>query len=223
MASRTKLLTDLTLTDLWKEVKDPATLWGDLTPQAQRALKLLLQNRMHDELTAYLHAPRYRRVRGRQGVRNGRYVRALTTTWGTIPDLEIPRARDGGFRSSVVPRYQRRMRNVDHLIQAVFLAGISTRRVGRTSAEILGDTVSVSTVSTITRTLDHAVVAWRSHDRGAWAGRLLGFIRMVFAYVCSPSFTRPGKAPRFCRSLRSLAVRCGRWGVNPQARWRRPT
>ncbi|MDP2955658.1 MAG: transposase, partial [Longimicrobiales bacterium] len=160
MASRTKLLTDLTLPDLWKEVKDPATLWGDLTLEAQRTLKLLLQNRMHEELTAYLHAPRYRRVRGRQGVRNGRYVRALTTTWGTIPDLEIPRARDGGFRPSVLPRYQRRRPEVDRLIQAVFLASISTRRVGRTLAEILGDTVSASTVSTITRTLDHAVAAW---------------------------------------------------------------
>ncbi|MDQ7841039.1 MAG: IS256 family transposase [bacterium] len=160
MASRTKLLTDLTLTDLWKEVKDPATLWGDLTLEAQRTLKLLLQNRMHEELTAYLHAPRYRRVRARQGVRNGRYVRALTTTWGTIPNLEIPRAREKGFVPSVLPRYQRRMPEVDRLIQAVFLAGISTRRVGRTLAEILGDTVSASTVSAITRTLDHAVAAW---------------------------------------------------------------
>ncbi len=131
MASRTKLLTDLTVADLWKEVKDPATLWGDQMPEAQRTLKLLLQNRLHEELTHYLHAPRYARVPGRRGVRNGCYVRALTTTWGTIPDLEIPRARDRGFVSSVLPRYQRRMQDVDRLIRAVFLAGISTRRVGR--------------------------------------------------------------------------------------------
>lgn len=160
MASRTKLLTDLTVADLWKEVKDPATLWGDLTPQAQRTLKLLLQNRMHEELTHFLHAPRYGRVPGRRGVRNGRYLRALTTTWGTIPDLEIPRARDPGFVPSVLPRYQRRMGDVDRLIQAVFLAGISTRRVGRTLAELLGDTVSASTVSRITQTLDQVVAAW---------------------------------------------------------------
>jgi len=160
MASRTKLLTDLTVADLWKEVKDPATLWGDLLPEAQRTLKLLLQNRLHEELTHYLHAPRYARLSGRRGVRNGCYVRALTTTWGTIPDLEIPRARDRGFVSSVLPRYQRRMQDVDRLIRAVFLAGISTRRVGRTLAEVLGDTVSASTVSRITQTLDQAVATW---------------------------------------------------------------
>lgn len=160
MASRTKLLTELSLADLWQEVKDPATLWGDLTLEAQRALKLLLQNRMHEELAHYLRAPWYGRVPGRRGYRNGTYVRALTTTWGTIPDLEIPRTRDGAFAPSVLPRYQRRMRDVDRLIQAVFLAGVSTRRVGRTLAELLGDTVSASTVSSVTRTLDHAVAAW---------------------------------------------------------------
>jgi len=52
--ARTKALTELTVADLWKEVKDPATLWGDLTPQAQRTLKNLLQNRMYDELASVL-------------------------------------------------------------------------------------------------------------------------------------------------------------------------
>lgn len=115
---------------------------------------------MSDELAYYLQAPRYGRAPGRKGVRNGVYRRQLTTTWGTIPNLAIPRSRDGGFRPSVLPRYQRRMGDVDRLIRAVFLAGVSTRRVGRTLAELLGDTVSPSTVSTITRTLDRAVAAW---------------------------------------------------------------
>ncbi len=52
MASRTKLLTELSVTDLWKGVKDPETLWGDLAQEPKRAVKLLLQNRMHEELTA---------------------------------------------------------------------------------------------------------------------------------------------------------------------------
>lgn len=162
MASRTKLLTDLTVADLWKEVKDPATLWGDLSLEATRTLKLLLQNRMHEELLDYLKAPRYAHVRGRQGYRNGSYLRSLTTTWGTIADLEIPRARARGFHPSVLPRYERRMAAVDRLIRAAFLAGVSTRRVGRTLAELLGEPVSASTVSAITRTLDQAVAVWHT-------------------------------------------------------------
>ena len=160
MASRTQLLTELSVADLWKEVKDPERVWGDLTVEMKRTVKLLLQNRLHDELTAYLQAERYERVPGRRGLRNGAYRRCLTTTWGTIPDLEMPRCRLHGFRSAIVPRYQHRTATVDRLIQAVFLAGISTRRVGATLAPLLGDTVSASTVSSITRTLDHAIATW---------------------------------------------------------------
>jgi putative transposase len=162
MASRTKRLTDLTVADLWKEVKDPEHLWGDLTREMQRTVKLLLQNWMHDELAAYLRAPSYGRVPHRRGYRNGTYCRTLTTTWGTIPDLEIPRSRDGGFAPSVIPRYRRRVPQVDQLIQAVFLAGVSTRRVGPTLVSLLGDSVSASTVSTVTRLLDRTVAAWHA-------------------------------------------------------------
>ena len=34
-----KALTDLTLRDLWREVKDPATLWGDISHETTRAVK----------------------------------------------------------------------------------------------------------------------------------------------------------------------------------------
>jgi transposase-like protein len=152
-----KALTDLTLRDLWREVKDPATLWGDISRETTRAVKHLLENRMHDELADYLRAARYVRLPRRRGYRNGHYYRRLTTTYGTIPDLEIPRSRDGGFHPSVVDRYQQRLPQVDELIRNVFLGGVSTRQVGPVLAQVLGDTVSAATVSTVTKTLDRAV------------------------------------------------------------------
>ena len=51
-------LTDLTVADLWRGVKDPENLWGDVSQHTLRAVKLLLENRMHDELVAYLNAGR---------------------------------------------------------------------------------------------------------------------------------------------------------------------
>ncbi len=164
-----KALTDLTLRDLWREVKDPATLHGDIAPEALRAVKNILQNRMHDELADYLRAGRYVRLPRRRGHRNGRYYRRLTTTYGTISDLEIPRSRDGGFRPSVVDRYQQRTAQVDALIRSVFLGGVSTRQVGPVLAQVLGDTVSATTVSTVTKTLDRAVETF--HRRPLLADR----------------------------------------------------
>ena len=155
-------LTDLTLADLWKEVKDPAALWGDVSRETLRAVRLLLQNRMHAELAQYLNAGHYVHGGHRRGYRNGVYVRRLTTTWGTIRDLQIPRARDGGFRPSVLARYQHRARDVDELVRRVFLGGLSTRQVGPVLAQLLGTMVSPTTVSAITKTLDAAVAAFHS-------------------------------------------------------------
>ncbi len=105
-------------------------------------MKHLLENRMHDELADYLRAGRYVRLPRRRGHRNGHYYRRLTTTYGTISDLEIPRSRDGGFHPSAVDRYQQRTAQVDALIRSVFLGGVSTRQVGPVLAQVLGDTVS---------------------------------------------------------------------------------
>ena len=111
-------LTELTVADLWREVKDPATLWGDVSQQTLRTVKLLLENRMQEELTDSLNAGRYvRDYSGRRGYRNGTYMRRLTTTWGTIPNLLIPRPRRGGFTPSVLDRYQRRTHAVDALVR----------------------------------------------------------------------------------------------------------
>ncbi|MGH2374272.1 MAG: IS256 family transposase, partial [bacterium] len=154
----------------------------------KRTVKLLLQNRMHEELTAYLRAERFERRAGRRGFRNGLYRRRLTTTWGTIPDLEIPRCRLRGFVPITIPRYQQRTAPVNRLIQAVFLAGISTRRVGPTLAHLLGDTISASTVSSITRTLDQAVTAWhRRPPRDHYRYLLLDGLRLR---VKTPDGTR---------------------------------
>ncbi len=183
-----KPLTDLTLRDLWREVKDPATLWGDISHETGRAVKNLLENRMLDELAAYLRAGRYVHLRSRRGYRNGHYYRRLITTYGTIPDLEIPRARDGGFHPSVVARYQQRTAQVDALIRSLFLGGVSTRQVGSVLAPLLSETVSASTVSTVTKTLDRAVDAY--HRRAlADAYRYL-FCDAVSLRVKTPDGTR---------------------------------
>jgi transposase-like protein len=183
-----RALTDLTLSDLWREVKDPAALWGDLSQQTVRTVKNLLENRMQDELASYLQARRYVRLNSRRGYRNGAYVRRLTTTWGTIPDLEIPRARDGGFRPSAVPRYQQRTTQVDALIRSVFLGGVSTRQAGRILAPLLGDAPSASTVSTITKTLDRAVD--RFHRRPVADAYTYLFLDAVSLRVKTPDGTR---------------------------------
>jgi len=159
-----KTLAGLTLKDLWKEVKDEETLWGDLKLEAQVALRHLLNGALEAEMTRHLKAERHERAEERAGYRNGYYTRDLETGLGLLRKVEVPRARSGKFSPTIFIRYQRRQAEVENLIRDMFLAGVSTRRVGEVLKPLLGFEVSATTVSTICKSLDAEVR--RFHERG---------------------------------------------------------
>src|SRR3989338_1390089 len=147
------------LTEGWSEVKE--NFWEqDARPQMQRLLKELMQRTLIEELEMI-----GRRDTGTVEsllARNGYYRRSLMTHVGLIQAIRVPRLRHGGFRTQVFRRYQRCERLVEDLIRDVFLAGISTRRVGAAISALLETKVSSSTVSRITRGLDQHVRAFHS-------------------------------------------------------------
>ena len=143
----------------WRQVKDD--FWGDVKRETLKLVKLLLEESMKEELVVYTQAEWHARTVGRLHSRNGFYTRTLSTELGGLNELRVPRSRDGRFRSTVLPRYQRRQPSVNRLLQDVFLAGVSTRRVGEVVQPLLGVRWSASTVSTVTKTLDAAVRAFQ--------------------------------------------------------------
>jgi transposase-like protein len=138
----------------WSEVKE--NFWEeDARPQMKHLLKELMQQTMIEELELIR--------RGDSGTvdsllaRNGYYRRSLLTHVGLIQDIRVPRLRQGRFRTKVFRRYHRCERLVEDLIREVFLAGISTRRVGAAISALLETKVSSSSVSRITCRLDQQV------------------------------------------------------------------
>lgn len=160
---RVKALDEVRPEDLWREVK-PAQdeVWQDIREKQRRLLKALLEGALEEELTVLLEAARYRRTETRRGRRNGFYQRDLMTQYGIITAIRVPRARTVDVERSVFSAYKRRQAQVDLLIRDVFLAGVSTRRVGETLEGILGTPVSAQTVSRVARSLDHEVA--RFHE-----------------------------------------------------------
>jgi transposase-like protein len=119
------------------------------------ALRQLLEERMQARVQGYLE----RSVR--QGVedrRNGAYRRWLLTAMGAV-QLCVPRTRRFSAQL-VVEAYGRREREVDRLILAAFVLGLSTRKVGEALLAILGERVSATTVSRVAQQLDAAVSAF---------------------------------------------------------------
>lgn len=151
-------LDEVTPADLWREV--PASedeFWWDARERQRRLLKVLLEGALEEELTSLLGASRFRRTDNRQGYRNGFYARDLTTQIGIVTGIRVPRARTLTVERSVFSRYQRRQGMVEKMIRDVFLAGISTRRVGETLEALLGERVSAQTVSRVARGLDDEI------------------------------------------------------------------
>jgi putative transposase len=151
-----KNLTQLTLKDLWKEVKSEEDWWGDINERVLGMVKLILESSLEEELLEELQVSRYKRSRARRGYRNGSYARNLYTTFGVIKSLRVPRAREH-YDSAILPHYQRRQEEINRMVRNMFLAGVSTRRVGEILTQVKGENISAQTVSRIALSLNAEV------------------------------------------------------------------
>ena len=158
-----KALTDRSVAERWQEVKSAEQWWDDLHGTMRDTMRKLLEDSLECELLEQIQAAAYQRNPDRVDYRNGYRFRSLQTRLGVIVNLRVPRSRDGKYQSQILPRYGRHEAAVEDLICDAFLGGLSTRRVGGVLEPLLGEPVSASTVSQITKTLDYEVR--RYHNR----------------------------------------------------------
>lgn len=128
---------------------------GDYRSAARDAISSFLTDRMVQKLAFHLTDSEARGIPDR---RNGHYMRHLLTELGDVL-VSIPRTRMYS-PAGVIRAYARRSQDVDRLILASFLLGLSTRKVGEALLSILGEKISPSTVSRVAKTLDKAVAAF---------------------------------------------------------------
>jgi len=139
----------------WEERK--AFFEEELDGHVRSEVKRLLEEALDAERTSRVAVGRYvRDVETRCDFRNGYYRRDLGTRLGLLRGLRIPRARRG-YKSELLPRYQRRQESVHGLVREAFLRGISTRQVGPVLEPVVGEAYSAQTISRIARGLDAAV------------------------------------------------------------------
>jgi putative transposase len=132
------------------------------------ALRQLLEDLMRQEQDWILGYHAHQRLPQDQGrrpdYRNGCYHRDVVTTFGPLRGVAVPRSRNGAYHTRVLPRYQRRLGEVDQALRDLFLAGISQRRVGEIAEELFGEAVSATTVSNLCKALDEQVSAFHSRS-----------------------------------------------------------
>ncbi len=128
---------------------------SDYRSSARASLSQILEDQMRDRIDRHLEGMALRDESDR---RNGFFSRHLLTELGDI-SLKVPRTRTmSGV--GVVQAYSRRAVQVDRMILSCFVLGLSTRKVSHALLPVLGEAVSPTTVSRVSRILDTAVASF---------------------------------------------------------------
>jgi len=133
------------------------------------AVRVVIEEVMREELGQFLGAAWGESTAQRKGYRNGTYTRDLATSSGPIEDLEVPRDREGRFHTRVFDRYSRYEPQVAEGLTQMFVAGVSTQKVGEVTETLMGVAPSASSVSRLNQTLTQQFETWRERPlQGHW-------------------------------------------------------
>lgn len=124
--------------------------------ESRQVLANIIQGRMSARVSNHLEACRQKKIADR---RNGGYSRRLLLGVGDV-EVRVPRTRRYN-PAHILEAYARRAPQVDRLILAAFVLGLSTRKVSKALLLLLGETVSPATVSNVARQLDGEVAAFQ--------------------------------------------------------------
>jgi putative transposase len=128
---------------------------SDYRSSGRESLRAILEERMSDRIDRHLEGMARRDEEDR---RNGYFSRHLLTELGDV-SVSVPRTRTmSGV--GVIRAYSRRAAQIDRMILSCFVLGLSTRKVSHALLPVLGETVSATTVSRVSRILDASVAAF---------------------------------------------------------------
>jgi putative transposase len=132
----------------------------DIASVFRGAIRIALECLLEEQVREMVGARRYERLGGRRDHLNGTYLRRLVTSMGEL-ELTVPRTRQSGSPVEVLGRYKRRTADVDRLLTTAYVQGVSTRDMTKLSEALMGEGVSRSTVSRVTKVLEQRVEALR--------------------------------------------------------------
>src|SRR5438874_3294922 len=131
---------------------------------AQSAVRTVLELVMREELDAFIGAAWGECSPKRKGYRNGTYSRDLVTSTGRLEEIKVPRDREGQFHTQAFERYSRYEPQVAQGLTEMFVAGVSTHKVGGVAQTLMGVAPSASTISRRNHTLTHQFETWRQRS-----------------------------------------------------------
>jgi putative transposase len=131
---------------------------------AQSAVRTVLELVMREELDAFIGAAWGACSPQRKGYRNGTYTRDLATSTGRLEEIKVPRDRAGQFHTQAFERYSRYEPHIAEGLMQMFVAGVSTHKVGEVAETLMGVAPSASTISRLNQSLTQQFDTWRQRS-----------------------------------------------------------
>ena len=117
---------------------------------------------MQAEMSDHLGYEKHESVgRGSGNNRNGSYTRKFKSSGGTT-SIEVPRDRNGTFKSNLMHKYETSSNEIEDKITAMYGKGMTTRDIQSIVADMYGVNVSATMISQITDKVMPLVEAWQS-------------------------------------------------------------
>lgn len=133
---------------------------------AKIGARMMLEVAVQEELTAFLGRDYYERRNGQEGSRSGVKPRTIKIGCGDI-EIGMPQARDAGspFHSELLPPRVTQMKEVQDVIPLLYMNGLSTRKVKKSVAKLLGKKgLSHQNVIRITEKIVEEFNKWKKRD-----------------------------------------------------------
>lgn len=118
--------------------------------------KSILEKMMIEERTIYLENRLDTKA-------NGYYPRKMSSIYGEIPDLQIPRTRDSDFRSCLLPKGKIDPQ-LENLIAQLYSTGVSTRRIENVLIEQFGVNLSHASIARLSSVTEEEVNNWKERS-----------------------------------------------------------
>ena len=90
---------------------------------------------------------------------NGFYTRTIASKSGSIEGLQVPRTRNGVFKSELIPR-RHSVNELEELVTELFIEGVSTRRIEGILNKCFNISLSHSSISNIAKAGEEEVKQW---------------------------------------------------------------
>ncbi|MBT8352654.1 MAG: IS256 family transposase [Deltaproteobacteria bacterium] len=150
---------------LFKEVqKQPKKLFEIIRTDVKETVGQYLSSLMKAELTQFLDRNPYERKEEQANHRNGSYDRKFTLKGIGEVAVNVPRDRQGSFKSQVIPASQQYEKELRHDLSMIFLTGVSTRSLSMLSNKLIGRRISPGEISNANNELIDSVERWRNRD-----------------------------------------------------------